>query len=208
MQEERVEEEAQRQPRIALYDLLRDPREERNLVADAPDLLRRLLPQLHRGLDRTTPGLRILAGRLPPEARLDVTVRFAAAPAEWRSYFLGAADRATLSDRELKLELSGDVIEKGVLVLGDWRTVETIDAVLDGEPVDAYRIWMPASATPSSGRPLDVEALSGEPPSGVEATAPDAPLLYVWVPASGSTEAPEGRPDADTLHRLRALGYL
>jgi len=28
------------------------------------------------------------------------------------------------------------------------------------------------------------------------------------VPPSGSIEAPEGHPDAETLHRLRALGYL
>ena len=62
---------------------------------------------------------------------------------------------------------------------------------------------------PASWRPtLDVEALSGEPPSGAEASAADAPVLYLWVPASGSTEPPEGRPDAETLHRLRALGYL
>ncbi len=80
MQEERVAEEAQRQPRIALYDLERDPREERNLAADAPDLLRRLLPQLHRGLDRTTPALRVLAGRLPADvaARRDAPLRGAA----------------------------------------------------------------------------------------------------------------------------------
>jgi hypothetical protein len=170
--------------------------------------MRRLLPQLHRGLDRTTPGLRILAGRLPPEARLEVTVRFAAPPAEWRSYFLAAGDRATLSDRELRLELTADVMEKGVLVLGDWRAIEGVEAALDGEPIDAYRIWTHASISPSSRPPLDVKALSGEPPSGAEATAADAPLLYVWVPASGSVEAPEGRPDAETLHRLRALGYL
>jgi arylsulfatase A-like enzyme len=206
MQEERVEEEAQRQPRIALYDLQRDPREERNLVAEAPDLVRRLLPQLHRGLDRTTPGLRVLAGRLGPDARLDVTVRFAAPPTEWRSYFLASADRATLSGRELRLELTSDVIEKGVVVLGEWRAIESVEALLDGEPVDAYRIWTPASSTPPAA--LDTEALSGEPPSGAEASAPDAPVLYLWVPASGSTEAPAGRPDAETLHRLRALGYL
>jgi arylsulfatase A-like enzyme len=203
MQEERVEEEAERQPRIALYDLERDPREERNLVAHAPDLLRRLLPQLHRGLDRTTPGLRVLAGRLPAEARLEVSVRFAAPPSEWRSYFLAAGDRATLAGNELRLELSGDVIEKGVLVLGDWRAIENIEATLDGQPIDEYRIW-----TPSSAITRDVEALSGESPSGAEATAVDGPVLYVWVPASGATETPEGRPDAETLHRLRALGYL
>jgi hypothetical protein len=208
MQEERVEEEAQRLPRIALYDLERDPREERNLVADAPEVVRRLLPQLHRGLDRTTPGLRVLAGRVPPEARLDVALRFAAAPAEWRSYFLANADRAALDGRELRLELTGDVIEKGVLVLGDWRAIESVEVLLDGEPVDPYRIWTPAAASHQSPAPLDVEALSGEAPSGAEAAAADAPLLYLWVPASGATEAPEGRPDAETLHRLRALGYL
>ena len=208
MQEERVAEEAQRQPRIALYDLERDPREERNLVADAPDVVRRLLPQLHRGLDRTTPGLRVLAGRLPADARLDVTLRFAAAPAEWRSYFLATADRAVLDGRELRLQLTADVIEKGVRVLGDWRAIESVEVRLDGEPVDAYRIWTPTPASQPPRAALDVEALSGEAPSGAEAAAADAPLLYLWVPASGSTEAPEGHPDAETLHRLRALGYL
>ena len=208
MQEERVEEEAQRLPRIALYDLERDPREERNLVADAPEVVRRLLPRLHRGLDRTTPGLRVLAGRVPPEARLDVALRFAAAPAEWRSYFLANADRAVLDGRELRLELTGDVMEKGVLVLGDWRAIESVEVLLDGEPVDRYRIWTPTPASQSPRAALDVEALSGEAPSGAEAAASDAPLLYLWVPASGSTEAAEGRPDAETLRRLRALGYL
>jgi hypothetical protein len=188
--------------------LERDPREERNLVADAPDVVRRLLPQLHRGLDRTTPGLRVLAGRLPTDVRLDVTLRFAAAPAQWRSYFLATADRVTLDGRELRLELTGDVLEKGVLVLGDWHAVESIEARLDGEPVDAYRIWTPSPSSQPSRAALSVEALSGEAPSGAEAGSADAPLLYLWVPASGSTEAPEGHPDAETLHRLRALGYL
>jgi arylsulfatase A-like enzyme len=207
MQERRVEEEARVQPRIALYDLERDPLERRNVAAEAPDLLRRLLPALHRGLDRTTPGLRVLAGRLPAGSRLDVTVRFAAPPAEWRSYFLGGADGVGLDDRELRLDLAADVIEKGALVLGDWRAIESLDARLDGEPVDRSRIWMPAGAR-GEGRPLDHAALAGDAPTGVEAAAADAPLLYVWLPASGASEEAAGRPDAETLHRLRALGYL
>ena len=209
MQEERVAEEAEREPRIALYDLERDPQEQRNLAAEAPDLLRRLLPQLHRGLDRTTPGLRVLAGKLPPESKLEVTIRFAAPPAEWRSYFLAAGDEATLDGRDLRVELTGDVIEKGVLVLGDWSAIERFEVLLDGLAVDEYRIWRPAphAATPSPAK-LDVESLSGESPSGAEAGADDAPVLYLWVPASGATELPDGGPDAETLHRLRALGYL
>jgi arylsulfatase A-like enzyme len=196
MQEERVAEEARRQPRIAVYDLERDPGEQRNLVVEAPELLRRLLPSLHRGLDRTTPGLRVLAGRLPPGSRLDVTVRFATPPAEWRSYFLGGSDGAVLDGRELELALAADVIEKGALVLGDWGGVEQIEARLDGELIDPSRIWMPSPA------------LSGESPDGSVAEGAPPPLLYLWVPASGASEPAEGRPDAETLHRLRALGYL
>src|SRR6185436_647059 len=112
----------------------------------APDLLRRLLPGLHRGLDRTTPGLRVLAGHLPAGSRLEVVVRFTSPPAEWRSYFLGGSDGAVLDGREIRLALASDVIEKGVLVLGEWGGIESIDARLDGQPVDPSRIWSPSGA--------------------------------------------------------------
>ncbi|HVR29952.1 MAG TPA: sulfatase [Thermoanaerobaculia bacterium] len=207
MQERLVEEEAAKQPRIALYDLDRDPLERRNLVAEAPALLRRLLPLVHRGLDRTTPGLRVLAGSLPAGARLDVTVRFEAAPSEWRSYFLGGADGAGIVDRELRLDLAADVIEKGAVVLGDWRRVESIEARLDGVEIAAERIWLPRGAAAGT-LPLDLAMLSGEAPDGAEAEGSPPPLLYLWVPAAGVEAAPEGRPDAETLHRLRALGYV
>ena len=209
MQEERVEEEARRQPRIAVYDLERDPLETRNVVAQAPSLLRRLLPLVHRGLGRTTPGLRVLGGSLPAGSRLDVAIRFAAAPAEWRSYFLGGADGAGLVDRELVLDLAADVIEKGVLVLGDFGRIESIEARLDGQEIDAGRVWLPeAPGLAAGGGPIDLAALSGEGPVGDEVEREAPPLLYLWIPASGAVEPAEGRPSAETLHRLRALGYL
>lgn len=206
MQERMIEREASRYPRIAVFDLERDPEERRNLAGEAPSLLRRLVPMLHRQLGRTTPGLRVLAGEIPPGSRLAVSLRFERAPAAWRSYFLAAGDRAELAGVELRLDLGADSIEKGVLVLGEPGRIEEVSLHLDGRSVDASRIEVGASSGYAGG-PLEADRLTASEAPG-EAPAPERPpLLHLWLPHSGLT-APRETPDPETLHRLKALGYV
>ena len=70
-------------------------------------LLRRLLPQLHRGLDRTTPACACSPAGFPPTSRLDVTLRFAArrpsgVRTSWRP-----RTAPTLDGASCRLELTG-----------------------------------------------------------------------------------------------------
>lgn len=188
-----------RMQRAELYDLAKDARERHNLVPDQPEQVDRLEAALHRQLARELPGLRFLAEQIPIGKRLQATVRFARPPLGWIPYFLGPGDRASLDGATLRLELTGDEIDKGLSVEGDFGRIEEIDARLEDQPLPAGGV-LTGGGNPYPGGVLERVRLVARG----WADAP-GPKLRVWITEAGARTGPA---DAETLQRLRALGYI
>jgi arylsulfatase A-like enzyme len=188
-----------RMQRVELYDLNRDARERHNLAPEKPERVARLEPVLHRQLAREIPGLRLLAEQIPIGKRLQATMRFARPPLGWIPYFLGPDDRVTLDHATLHLDLTGDEIDKGLSVEGDFGRIEEIAAQLDGQPLPAAGV-LTGGGNPYPGGALERVRLVTR--SWADAAGPK---LRLWVADTGARTGPA---DAETLRRLRALGYI
>ena len=150
--------------------------------------------------------MRVVASAIPEGKRFEARLRFDRAPEAWASYFLAADDRAQLDGRDLQLDLGPDVIDKGVLVSGDFQWVESIELLLDGEPLSGSALLLP-SGEPYKGAPLPLGELLGPEPPVQERGVGQGPRLWLWLPDATPTQVP-GEIDAETLRRLRALGYV
>ena len=187
-----------------LYDLAADPGERTNLWLAEPGEPERataaLGALLHRELDAHGGGLRVVASGLVPGAKADVTIRFdpSSQPPAVAPYFLGPEDRFATGPGFLRLRMVGDGSLKGVVVQAPLEgplsvTVEGLPGILAG---DATRM--------ASGTRIAADALraKGWPPGS------GAAALYLWIPASPGLRSQNRDADAETLARLRALGYV
>ena len=191
-----------RLPLAALYDLARDPRERHNLLERDPTgggRRERMERLLHGQLDRQLAGLRVIADALPVGQRLGGALQLDRAPEGWLPYFLEDEDRVEADGAELRFELTGGVLAKGFIVLGDPGVVRHVEAWIGDTSLDDSAIRL--ANRPWSAAPTPVAAL--ELPAWPE--EPDGPSLLLWYRDPRRTPLAE---DDETRRRLEALGYL
>jgi arylsulfatase A-like enzyme len=189
------EQERERLPRAALYDLREDPQERRNLAAQRPELVGGLQSVILEHLARGQPGLHVLLAGLPPGQRVEVRVRLPGPLGEWRTVLLGAGDRVEAKGSLLTLRLLGDVLAKGVVLPSADEGVESLD--VRGA---SLRVRLP-DGLHRGGRLSGALLASTRPPrpgAGAE--------LLIWY-APPNDDSRRETVDPETLRRLRALGY-
>ena len=197
-----VELDRARLDRVALYDLEADPGETTNLAESDPEgRLARLARPIHEQLDGQIEGLRLVATGLGPGARLEVELELGGPPRGWWPYFLSERDRVTERGRRLELELIGDGLDKGIVLLG----VDQLRAVrvrLEGRELAATAVR--AGTGPWRGEPMAVRELDRGPrwPGG------DEPELHLWYSELSTPESPSLDPNSELVRQLVALGYL
>jgi arylsulfatase A-like enzyme len=192
------------------YDLARDPRERNNLFGSGsgPEDQRVALLQtvIERRLDSTLPGLRILAHGFPAGSRLVGSVRFERPPEHCMPYFLGSADHLLQRGRWVRFTIAAEALDKGLRVEGELGGIVTLEATLDGQPLEGTQMRIGAGAAHHGG-PLTPEALGARswpvPPSEAARGA-----LLLWRHDAAARAAPRQPLDPETERRLRALGYL
>lgn len=194
------DQEMARLGRVELYDLQQDPGERRNLAASRGDLVAQLAPVVHGHLGRELAGLRVLLAGAPAGERVLVELRFAQPPQGWSSYFLADADRVEVAGDRLRLELTGEALQKGVVVPEAAGAVLEV-AVRAAVPVRVRAAGAPAGAEP----PLAPAALrrAGWPGDLAGAGAE----LLLWLPEVSPAVAEPALVDPETRRRLQALGY-
>ena len=188
--------------RIEVYDLAADAAERRDRSASEPQTIARLQPVIDRQLDRELAGLRLIASGLPAGAFLDGTIRFERPPLRWMPYFLSDSDAIALRDAELRFRFAGETLAKGVILEGDFGSLQGLVARLDGAPGEAVKILVGASETYRGGGVEPAALVAKQMPA-----APVGPALRVWVSSRGAT-ARHAEEDPETVRRLRALGYV
>jgi arylsulfatase A-like enzyme len=191
--------------RAEWYDLDHDPGEKQSLAL-AAGAAENQLETLRRQLDRQLPGIRIMASGLGAGGRVEGTLEFDRRLDRFEPYFLADGDRvvpAGSEGRKLRFSLAGDGLEKGFLVEGQFAELSGIEA--------DFRIAASAAAVPvllGPGR----RYTGGTVPTAWLATTetpalPAGPAIRIWLRPERMvrSSAPE---DAETLARLRALGYV
>ncbi|HVT57542.1 MAG TPA: sulfatase [Thermoanaerobaculia bacterium] len=205
--------------RVELYDLARDPGERRNLLeganpapsaaAPGPAIQARLAlleTVIDRRLDRALPGLWLLGDGLAPGAHLRGSLVFERPPRGWSPYFLGPRDRVEASAGRLRFELVGDVVTKGLRIEGDCGRLERIEAELDGRPLPPERVRIGAAASYSGGAVAPAALLARQWPGAQGAGEPA--VLRLWIHDTSGEAERRTEADAETLRRLRNLGYI
>jgi arylsulfatase A-like enzyme len=202
--------------RAELYDLGSDRAERRRLELGGGDggreanpaaraeQVARLDAAIERRLDLALPGLRLHAAGVAPGSRLTGTIDFARPPARWVPHFLAAGDRVELAGTRLRFDLTGDVIEKGLRVEGDFGGLAGVSAALDGRPLPGGRIFLGADGGGYAGGAVAAARLRSRFfPAGPAAGG----VLKIWLHDASGEVARRATPDAETERRLRALGY-
>lgn len=192
----------ERLKRVEAYDLAADPGERRNLAGKPAPWMSAAEPAIHRGLAGQLSGLRIIASGVPAGHRLSGTIRCDRPPLRWESYFLADGDRVTLEGPTLRFDLEGDAVQKGVLLEGDFDAVEEVRVALDGLPVAAPAVLL-GEGRPAGAGPWPLASLG----AASWPAAPSGPGLRIFRPAAPARPRPTA-VDAETLRRLRALGYI
>jgi arylsulfatase A-like enzyme len=194
--------------RWELYDLASDPRERRNPAAPRGDdkapahanAMALLDMAIERRLDLSLPGLRIHAAGVPPGSRLRGRIVFQRPPPGWVPYFLAAEDKVQLAGTQLSFDLTGDEIEKGLRIEGDFGGLAAVSAALDGAPLPASRISIGDGGPYTGGAVEEARLRSRRWPSGAS--------LKLWVHDATGEVARRTTHDAETERQLRALGYI
>ncbi|HEY2740307.1 MAG TPA: hypothetical protein VGK45_17990, partial [Thermoanaerobaculia bacterium] len=190
--------------RTELYDLHQDAGEHHNLAAEHPDWVDGLQPILHGQLGTELEGLWILPDGLPVGARLSGSVTFERPPVRWAPYFLGPADKAELSGNQLRFDLLGDRLTKGMRIKGDFGRIIAVEATFDGKPLPAGAVRT-ASNTPWSGSPVTPVGLRSR---GWPLTSPPSPLLRLWIFDNAGAVERRTKADSETEKGLQNLGYI
>lgn len=194
--------DVERLERTMLFDLRSDPGETTNLAAGRPAAVRSSGRLGHRQVLRQLHGLRMLVGSIPEEARVIGTVRFERPPAAIERYFLTASDTVEQTGSDLRFELTGGALDKGVLIRGDIGAIEELHARMD-DPASRLHVLVGDGLRPIDG-PVPVESLE----AGAWPLPPDGPWLRLWQPGQEPPTPPSAEEDPETLRRLRALGYV
>jgi arylsulfatase A-like enzyme len=185
--------------------------------------LQLLATVLDRRLDRSLPGLRLLAAGIPAGSRLRLDLVLGRPPRRWVPYLLTPADRVTLDGTHLAIELlGGDQLARGVTVEGvvddpasagatgvaaaRGELVQSLSATVDGQPLPPVRLRIGAGA-PYAGRPLPLAALRSRQWPGA-LPADGRPAVEIWLHDAAGGPARRSGHDAETERRLRALGYI
>jgi arylsulfatase A-like enzyme len=182
-------------------------------AAMADRRVRLLAAVIERRLDRSLPGLRLMAAGVPAGAHLRIDLALAQAPRGWTPFLLTAADRVSVAGSHLVLDLAGgDLLARGVRIAGD-AAVAGMTATLDGRPLAAERLRVGAGR-PYGGGALAAAALTcREWPADLDG-APAAslssnlPVVGLWVHDAAGEVARRTAHDAETERGLRALGYI
>jgi arylsulfatase len=195
--------------RTELYDLAQDPGEHRNLAGEQPDPpgeeIDRLQPLVHRQLGTELEGLWVLPDGLPVGARLSGSITFERPPGRWAPYFLGPADKAELSGSQVRFDLLGDRLTKGLRIKGDFGRILAVEASLDGKPLPPGAVRIGAEAS-WNGAPVAPAALRSPrwPLSAPSAST----LLRLWMLDRAGAAQRRTKADATTEEGLRNLGYI
>lgn len=178
--------ELARLPGLALFDLVSDPRQQRDLAAERPELVARLATLAFDGLLR--PGRQLAILGLANGQRLELELGADQPLGSWERLLLGAADRVAIDGSRLQLELVGDGRPKAVVVSGLKETPPTLTV---------HRSTLDALVGPSlldGGVLPPLARLDGRPAVATWARADLRPL------AAGSR-------DEELEATLRSLGY-
>jgi hypothetical protein len=113
-------------------------------------------------------------------------------------YFLSSEDRLEPRSGSLHLRLTGDGTLKGAVVEG------ALEGGLFVEWEGLPRLWLGDGTPANPGQPIAATALRATrwPPAGGQ------PGFYLWTPATPAGAWQRRAEDAETLARLRALGYV
>ncbi|HTQ81290.1 MAG TPA: sulfatase-like hydrolase/transferase [Thermoanaerobaculia bacterium] len=188
---------------VELYDLTTDPKEKRNLWPAHPELAQPLSRVIHRRLDFNLPGLKVMTDGAPSGSRLTGTLTFAKPPARWVPYFLGSEDKVELAGTVLRFDLRSTPLMKGFRVEGDYGTIESVAAALDGRPLPGSQVRI-GRKDAYAGGPIAPQSLLAREWPGL---APSAGGVLLWVHDAASPVA-RREHDAETERALRALGYI
>lgn len=195
--------DVERLERTMLFDLGGDPGETKNLAAREPEKVRASGRFGHRQVLRQLHGLRMLVGNVPEEARVIGTVRFERSPTAVERYFLTADDTVERAGAELRFELTGGALDKGLLVRGDVGAIEELHARMEDDPASRLHVLVGDGLRHTDG-PVPVESLE----AGSWPLPQDGPWLRLWLSRREPLASPASGEDPETLRRLRALGYV
>lgn len=195
--------DVERLERSMLFDLRSDPGETNNLAANQLTAVRSSGRLGHQQVLRQLHGLRMLVGSVPEKARVVGTVRFERPPAAVERYFLTAADTVEQTGADLRFELTGGALDKGVLIRGDVGALHEVRARIVGFPETRLRILVGEGPTDAEG-PVPSASLD----AGPWPPPPDGPWLRIWRQRQEPPTPSPAEEDPETLRRLRALGYV
>lgn len=193
----------ERLKRVELYDLGSDPGERTNLASQDPETVAALAPWLHALLARHVPDLRVLASGLRPGGSLEARIEFASEPERIEPYFLDDGDTWRQDGQVLSLRLQGDVLEKGVIVMGENVQVAGVTARVDGVPVGCESIGLGARTACEGPVTRGADLWVGDWPD----PAP-GPALRLFKPRLTSSRPRPSAARGRTREHLRTLGYL
>lgn len=195
--------DVERLERSMLFDLRSDPGETNNLAANQLTTVRSSGRLGHQQVLRQLHGLRMLVGSVPDKARVIGTVRFERPPAAIERYFLTAADTVEQTDADLRFELTGGALDKGVLIRGDVGAIEELHARMEDDSASRLHVLVGDGLRHPDG-PVPVASLEG----GSWPPPPNGPWFRLWQPRQEPPASPSAGEDPETLRRLRALGYV
>jgi arylsulfatase A-like enzyme len=193
--------------RRELYDLGADAGERRNRAALEPEAAAALGLLIDHRLDRTLPGLRVIASGLPGGGTLSGRIDFHRSPAAWHPYFLAAADRASLEGATLSFSLVGEEpgtgpADKGLTVEGDLGGIRALWAALDGVPLAPGSVLVGEGGRYSGGPIEEADLTTDHRPR-----SPAGPVLLLWA-RRALAPGRSGGIDPEVEASLKALGYI
>jgi arylsulfatase A-like enzyme len=177
------QDERNRLPRLALYDLAEDPQELSDRSRERPELVDQLALVAFEGLDR--PGRMLVVVGLEPGRQLDLVLELGGVRPAWERLFLGAEDQVTLEQGRLRAVLMGDGAPKALVL-----------------PPEA----LPLRADPEGLARQGVVVLDGEGRPPLLPRERPGPVVATWIAASARAHLPRER-DPELERTLRSLGY-
>lgn len=189
-------EDDRRLPRAVSFDLARDPDELEPLPPDpgqVDSILAQVLP--------TFEGVRVLLRDAQAGAMVSGRIRWGKTPRSVVPLLLGEWDRVERQGRWIEFRFRAERHSKGFLVQGRGLSLERLELdVAEGDEATRVEIGRGGSRIPARRRELmraDFPTWSGNR------------SLRIWeVRGSARESATMPALDDDTVHRLKALGYL